>query len=42
MPAHGNMVLLTVAISLSGGKQRKSIDIDLTNDDNESGILKSE
>lgn len=42
VPAHGNMVLLTVAISLSGGKQRKSIDIDLTNDDNESGILKGE
>lgn len=42
VPAHGNMVLLTVAISISGGKQRKSIDIDLTNDDTESGILKNE
>lgn len=40
VPAHGNMVMLSVAVQLSGGKQRKSAEIDISNDDTESGILK--
>ena len=40
VPAHKNMIMVTVAWNFSSGKQRKEANIDLNNEDNESGIFK--
>ncbi|MCI8997747.1 MAG: outer membrane beta-barrel protein [Muribaculaceae bacterium] len=40
VPAQRNMIMLSVSWFFSAGKQRKEATIDMTNDDNESGILK--
>lgn len=40
VPAQRNMIMITLAWNFSKGKQRKEAKIDMTNEDNESGIFK--
>lgn len=40
VPAQRNMIMVTVAWNFSSGKQRKSVNIDMNNEDNDSGIFK--
>jgi len=40
IPAQKNMIIVSIAWNFSVGKQRKEANIDMTNEDNESGIFK--
>lgn len=40
VPAQGNMIMITAAWSFSSGKKRKQANIDLNNEDTESGVFK--